>query len=96
MILPEIAAARAAVKLGSFVRELAICSTKNLWNSGDSGFGRAVLGSAMGLVFVMSSVSVGPDDLSVVEQGTEPRVMPRLDPDESSIVEVFGWVCSPS
>lgn len=92
------AAARAAVKLGSFVRDEAICSTRNLWISGDSVLGfEAVLlllllllllliGESMGdFDLVRSRVMVGPDELSEVEQGTDPMAMHLLEPDVSSI-----------
>lgn len=91
------AAASAAVKVGSFVREEAICSTRSRWNSGDSVFGRGrALFSFAGLDFVRSRVMV--EELSVVERGTGPRfVAQRLDPEVSwSAWDGIGWLCSPS
>lgn len=93
------AAASADVKVGSFVRDEAICSTRNLWNSGDSVFGRVgVFISLADLDFVRSTVTVGLNELTEVEQGTEPSgVMQRLDPKVSwSACDWFGWLCSPS
>lgn len=85
-ILPDMAAASAAVKLGSFVKEDAICSTKYCLTSGDSILDLEFLASSvLDLDFVRSRVTVGPDELSEAEQGTEPRVIQRLEPDVASI-----------
>ena len=81
------AAASAVVKLGSFVKEDAICSTKYCLTSGESIFGLEFLASSLDLDFVRSRVMVGPDDLSEAEQGTEPRVTQRLELDVASIRE---------
>lgn len=90
-IFPEMAAASADVKLGSFVRDVAICSTKKRCNSGDSNFRLFACCSLllMDLVDFAKSVvtaEVGAaDELGELEQGTEFRTIPRLDPDVSSI-----------
>lgn len=89
------------MKLGSFVRDEAICSTRNLWISGDSVLGFEVvllllllvtavvvllLGASMGdFDLVRSRVMVGPEELSEVEQGTDPMAMHLFEPDVSSI-----------
>ena len=83
------------MKLGSFVNEEAICSTKNCRTSGASVFGFELLASLLDLDFVRSRVMVGPDEAREAEQGTEPSVRPRLEPDVASI-EGCGWLCSPS
>lgn len=79
------AAASAAVKLGSFVKEEAICSTKKCRTSGESIFGFEAFASTilLDLCFVKSRVMLGPDVPREVEQGTEPSVvvMQRLEPD---------------
>lgn len=46
MIFPEMAAASAALKLGSFVNEEAICSIKNWWKSGLSASCGSILAGA--------------------------------------------------
>ena len=94
-ILPEIAATSAAVKLGSFVNEEAICSTKNFWASGVSVLGFELLSSMLDLGFVRSRVMVGPDEAREAVQGTEPSVRLRFEPGVASI-EGCGWLCSPS
>lgn len=86
------AAASAAVKLGSFVKEEAICSTKKCRTSGESILGFALLVSvilALDLGFVKSRVMLGPDEPRVVEQGTEPSAvfMQRFEPDVASSCE---------
>jgi hypothetical protein len=84
------------VKLGSFVNEEAICSTKNCRTSGASVFGFELLASLLDLDFVRSRVIlVFPDEAREAEQGTEPSVRPWLEPDVASI-EGCGWLCSPS
>ena len=79
------AAASAAVKLGSFVKEEAICSTKKCRTSGESILGFAVLASIilLDVGLVKSRVTLGPDERRLVEQGTEPSVvvMHRFEPD---------------
>nr|GMC71367.1 hypothetical protein Iba_chr03bCG2090 [Ipomoea batatas] len=67
---PEMAAARAALKLGSFVKDEAICSIKNWWKSGlSAGAGNtlaaaAVMGNdGLGLGSVKSRVMVGPAEV---------------------------------
>lgn len=90
------AAANAAVNLGSFVNEEAICSTNNCRASGVSTPGFELLASVLDLDFVRSRVMVGPDEQRVAEQGTEPMVKFRLEPVVASICEGCGWLCSPS
>lgn len=95
------AEARADLKVGSFVREQAICSARNRWRSGDSifGCGGVVLFSFSGLESVRSRVMAGPNELREAEQGTEPRLVVtlRLDPEVSwSAWEGAAWLCSPS
>lgn len=87
------------MKLGSFVKEDAICSTKNCRTSGEFILCFGVLTSLLSLVgfdFVKSSVMVGPHEAREVEHGTEPNVRLRLEPDVASICEGCGWLCSPS
>ena len=86
------------MKLGSFVKEEAICSTKNCRTSGESVLaGFALLVSLPDLGFVKSRVMLGPDeDKEFVEQGTEPSAMQRFEPDVASIEDGWGWLCSPS
>lgn len=86
------AAASAALKLGSLVNEEAICSTKKWWSSGDF----EALASELDLGFVRSRVMAGPDELSEDAQGTEPRFTDRFAPDVGSIRPGCGWLCSPS
>lgn len=95
-ILPEIAAASAAVKLGSFVKEDAICSTKNCLTSGESILGFDCLASVLDFGLVKSRVRAGPDELGGTEEGGELRVTERLEPDVASAIEGLGWLCSPS
>ena len=71
------AAANAAVKLGSFVNDEAICSTKNCRTSGESilGAGFAVLVSLLlDLGFVKSRVMLGEDGTREATQRFEPEV----------------------
>lgn len=79
------AAASAFVKSGSFVKEEAICSTKNFRTSGVSVLVFILLVSALDLDLVKSRVMVGPDEAREVEQGTDPKVMLRFEPDVASI-----------
>lgn len=80
------AAASAAVKLGSFVSDEAICSIKNCRISGESIPGFDILESILlDLDFVRSRVMVGPAEAREAEQGTEPSVMLRLAADVASI-----------
>ena len=87
--LPERAATSAALKFGSLVNELAICSTKTLGTcSGESTFGFVVILESLlllGLDFVKSRVTVGAEELIDAEQGTEPMVIQRFGPDVASI-----------
>jgi len=79
------AAASAAVKLGSFVKDEAICSTKNCLISGESILGfDGLMSLVLDLDFVNSRVSVGPDELREAEQGSDARVTQRLEPDVAS------------
>lgn len=79
------AAASAFVKLGSLVKEEAICSTKNFRTSGVSVLGFGLLVSeVLDLDFVKSRVMVGPDEPREVEQGTDPKVMQRFEPGDAS------------
>lgn len=80
------AAAMLAVKLGSFVSEEAICSTKYRWNSGESIFLIEFLAlSAFCFGFVRSSAAVAPDELT--EVGVLPSITQRLEPEAASIFE---------
>ena len=83
------------MKLGSFVNEEAICSTRNCRTSGASVFGFELLASLLDLDFVRSRVMAGPDETREAEQGAEPSGRPRLEPDAASI-DGCGWLCSPS
>jgi len=76
------AATRAALKLGSFVKEVAICSTKVWGTSGESILGFIFLESLLDLDFVQSRVTVGAEEL----RGAEPTtVIQRLEPVVTSI-----------
>ena len=93
------AAARAAVKLGSFVKEEAICSTKNCLTSGESILGFDCLAiSLLGFAFIKSRAVrvVVPAELRGSEQGTEPMVTQRFEPVVASTWVGLGWLCSPS
>ena len=81
------AATSAALKLGSLVKEVAICSTKICGTSGESILGFICLGSLLDLDFVKSRVSVGAEQLREAEHGgaEEARVIQRLEPDVASI-----------
>jgi len=79
------AATSAALKLGSLVKEVAICSTKTCGTSGDSVLGLVFLDSLLDLDFVQSRVAVGGEELRDAEHGTEPRVIQRLEPVVTSI-----------
>ncbi len=83
------AAASAAVKLGSFVKDEAICSTKNCLISGESILGFDCLASLLVLDFdfVNSRVREGRDELREAEQGSEARVTLRLEPEVASSCE---------
>lgn len=86
-ILPEMAAASAAVKLGSLVKEEAICSTKNFLTSGESilGFDDCCFVSLLvDLGFAKPRATFGPDKLREAEPGCEPRFTQRDEPDVSS------------
>ena len=61
-ILPEMAAASAAVKLGSLVKEEAICWTKNCWRGGDSTSWMELL-ALHNPGWIKSRVTVGAEDL---------------------------------
>lgn len=77
--------ASAAVKLGSLVKEDAICSTKNCPTSGESVLGFDCLASLLVLDFAKSRVTLGPDGRREAEApGCEPRVIQRVDPDVAS------------
>lgn len=80
------AAAIAAVKLGSFVKEEAICSTRNCLTSGESIRGFDCLASVLplGLDFVRSRATLDPDEPREAEAGSAPRVTQRLEPDVAS------------
>ena len=90
------AATSAALKLGSLVKEVAICSTNTWGTSGESTFGFMFLESSLHLDFVKSRVTVGAEEFRDAEQGTEPIGTHRLAPDAASIWEGWGWLCSPS
>lgn len=80
------AAARLALKLGSFVSIEAICSTKYCWNSGESI--SLIEHLALSVVFsgfVRSSVMVDLDELK--EVGDVPSVVHRLEPEVDSSFE---------
>lgn len=96
MIFPDIAAARAVVKLGSFVKEEAICSIKKCRSSGESTLGCELLTSVSSSGFIKSRVTVGPDELREAERGTEPGVARAFDPHFASSRGDPGWLCSPS
>lgn len=84
------AATSASLKLGSVVKEVAICSTKTCGTLGEceSTLGFVLLESLLPLDFVRSRVtSVGVEELRDPEQGTEPRVILRPEPDVASIWE---------
>lgn len=91
------AAASAALKLGSLVREVAICSTKKRWNSGVL---EGLATSELELGFVRSRVMVAPDDPSegggalVTPDGT--FTLHLFGPDVAPGREGCGWLCSPS
>lgn len=84
------AAARAAVKLGSFVKEEAICSAKNFWNSEELNFIGWAWASLPVLVLVSILVGLGVSFVMLLglgfarsrvtvgtaepKVGTEPRV----------------------
>lgn len=79
------AATSAALKLGSLVKEVAICSTKTCGTSGESILGIVFLDSLLDLDFVQSRVTVGAEVPRDAEQGTDPRVMQRFEPVVTSI-----------
>ena len=81
------AAAKAAVKLGSFVKEEAICSTKICRTSVEStlaGFALLAVSLAQAFGFVKSRVMLGVDDTTEVENGTVFMAVQRLEPDVAS------------
>lgn len=72
------AEAIAAVKLGSFVKEEAICWTKNCWKIGDSTSWMDFLAlSYSPLGSTKSRVTVGVEDLMDDEMGGDPRLEPN-------------------
>ena len=92
------AAARAAVKLGSLVKEEAICSTKNCWTTGFpltswTEF-LAVLLANPG--WIKSRVTVGRGETMEAGLRTEAGVAARLKPNDTSTGEGCWWLCSPS
>ncbi len=81
-VLPEMAATSAALKLGSLVREVAICSTKIWGTSGETILGFILLEWLLDLNFVRSRVTtVGAEEL----RDAELWVVQRLEPDVASI-----------
>ena len=101
-IFPEIAAASAAVKLGSFVNEEAICSTRNCCNSGESNLGFAkVLASiiAIGFAFTKSRETACADEdpgAAETTAGAMLTLRAAAPPEVASIWDGCGWLCSPS
>jgi len=83
------AATSAALKLGSVVKEVAICSTKTCCTLGESTLVFVLLESLLlPLDLVKSRVtSVGVAVLRDAEQGNEARVTLRPEPDVASIWE---------
>lgn len=82
------AAARAAVKLGSFVKEEAICSTKKCLTSGESILGFDCLAiSLLGFALIVKSRAVRAvvaAELRGAEEGSEPMVTQRFEPGVAS------------
>lgn len=81
------AATSAALKLGSVVKEVAICSTKTCGNLAESFLGSAFLESLLHRDFVKSRVTTaGAGELRDFEEGMEPtRLTLRPEPDVASI-----------
>jgi len=82
------AATSAALKFGSVVNEVAICSTKFFGTLGESFLGSILLESLLFLEVVESSVTTfgaGAGEVSDAEQGTELWFTLRPEPDADSI-----------
>lgn len=80
------AATSAALKFGSVVKEVAICSTKFFATFGESFLGSLFLKSLLLLEFVKPSVTTfGAVELGDAELGTELRLTLRVEPDVDSI-----------
>lgn len=104
------AATSAALKLGSLVKEEAICSTKTCGTSGKSSFDLGFLVVVvvimlfvmlLDLDFVKSKVSVdgaGDEFGDANEHGTEPATLGTRLEFEVVVVSIWeggGWLCSP-
>lgn len=79
------AATSAALKFGSVVKEVAICSTKFFGTFGESFLGSLLLESLLVLEFVKSSVTTfGADEIGDAKQGIELRLALRVEPEFDS------------
>lgn len=78
------AATSAALKFGSVVKEVAICSTKFFGTFGESFLGSLLLESLLVLEFVKSSVTTFGADVGDAKQGIELRLALRAEPEFDS------------